>query len=180
MKDKFTTLELVTMAAFTAILCVSSYFSVPNPLAGGAKTTLLNFVVMLIILVFRMRDSFTIILVWTLLGLVGLPVFVGQQSGPGYLFGLYGGYALSYLVVAIIIGLIKGKKYNRVYYTVLAILMAFLVDAIGAAWWGVMGGLSVKEAITMGILAFILLDIIKAVIAAQIAPLFQKLLPSRE
>ncbi len=177
MKNKFTTLEMVTMAAFAALLCVSSYLSIPNPLAGGAKLTLLNFVVMLIILVFSLRDSFTIIMLWMILGLVGLPVYVGQQSGPGYLFGLYGGYVLSYIVVTILIGLIKGKKYNRIYYTILAIVMAVLVDLIGAAWWKFMGDISWASALTMGFAGFIVFDIIKAVVAAQIAPLFQKLLP---
>ncbi len=177
MKNKFTTQEIVTMAAFAAILCVSAYLSIPSPFSGGAKITLLNFVIMLVILVFPLRDSLTIIALWMILGLVGIPVFVGGQSGLGYLFGLYGGYAFSYIIVAIIIGLLKGKKYGRIRYTIFAIVMAVLVDLIGMLWWKITGNLTWSSAFLMGFVGFIPLDIVKAVIAAQIVPAFKKLLP---
>ncbi len=46
---------------------------------------------------------FFIGLVWMLLGLVGVPVFVGGQAGPGYLFGTYGGFSFAFIFIAILI-----------------------------------------------------------------------------
>ena len=88
-KSKFSTYSIVMMALFAAILCVSAYISIPLP--NGTHITLLNFVITLIALVFPLAESFFIGLIWMLLGLVGVPVFVGGQAGPGYLFGTYGG-----------------------------------------------------------------------------------------
>lgn len=179
MKNKFTTTELVMMAMFTAILCVSAYLSIPTPLPNAAHITLLNFMIILIALIFELRDSTIIIALWMILGAIGVPVFIGGGSGLGYLFGVFGGYTFSFIIASIIIGLIKGKKYNRVKYTLFAILGAVIIDVIGMIWWKFNGNLTWKVAFLSGFVAFIPLDLLKAVVAAQIVPLFTKLLPDR-
>lgn len=179
MKNKFTTIELVMMAMFTAILCVSAYLSIPTPLPNAAHITLLNFMIILIALVFELRDSTIIIALWMILGAVGVPVFIGGGSGLGYLFGVFGGYTFSFIIASIVIGLIKGKKYNRLTYTLFAILGVVIIDIIGMIWWKFNGNLTWKVAFLSGFVAFIPLDLVKAVIAAQIVPLFTRLLPDK-
>ena len=66
-KTTFTTQNLVLMALFAAVLCVSAYISIPLP--NGSHITALNFVVTLIGLVFAVEQSFFISLVWLLHGL---------------------------------------------------------------------------------------------------------------
>ena len=168
MKNKFTTVEITMMAVFAAILCVS---------ANAAHITLLNFMIMLIALVFEVRDSTIIVALWMILGAVGVPVFIGGGSGIGYLTGVFGGYTFSFIIVTIFAGLTKGKKYNRIRYTIIAILTAALIDIIGMLWWKFNGNLTWKVAFLSGFVAFIPLDLVKAIIAAQIVPLFKKLMP---
>lgn len=179
MKNKFTTVELVMMAMFTAILCVSAYLSIPTPLPNAAHITLLNFMIILIALVFELRDSTIIIALWMILGAIGVPVFIGGGSGLGYLFGVFGGYTFSFIIASVVIGLIKGKKYNRLTYTLFAILGVVLIDIIGMIWWKFNGNLTWKVAFLSGFVAFIPLDLIKAVVAAQLVPLFSRLLPDK-
>lgn len=179
MKNKFTTVELVMMAMFTAILCVSAYLSIPTPLPNAAHITLLNFMIILIALVFELRDSTIIIALWMILGAIGVPVFIGGGSGLGYLFGVFGGYTFSFIIASIVIGLIKGKKYNRLTYTLFAILGVVLIDIIGMIWWKFNGNLTWKVAFLSGFVAFIPLDLLKAVVAAQLVPLFSRLLPDK-
>lgn len=183
MKKPFTTLELVMMAMFTAILCGSAYLSIPTPLPGGAKITMLNFMIILIALVFRMRDAVIIIALWMLLGAIGIPVYIGGRVGIGYLFGPFGGYAVSFIVVAVVTGLIKGKKYNRIWYTVVAVIGVVITDLIGMVWWKAIGTgdsalASWKAAFLAGFIAFIPLDLVKAVVAAQLVPLFKRIIPA--
>ena len=166
-KSKFSTYSIVMMALFAAILCVSAYISIPLP--NGTHITLLNFVITLIALVFPLAESFFIGLIWMLLGLVGVPVFVGGQAGPGYLFGTYGGFSFAFIFIAILIPIFRGKKYNRIRYTIVAMLSAVLVDAVGSLC-------SIKAAFVAGFLPFIALDLVKAVVAAQIVPAFRKLI----
>ena len=151
MKNKFTTVEITMMAVFAAILCVSAYLSIPTPLPNAAHITLLNFMIMLIALVFEVRDSTIIVALWMILGAVGVPVFIGGGSGIGYLTGVFGGYTFSFIIVTIFAGLTKGKKYNRIRYTIVAILTAALIDIIGMLWWKFNGNLTWKVAFLSGI-----------------------------
>ena len=180
MKKPFTTVELVMMAMFTAILCVSAYLSIPTPLPNAAKITLLNFMIFLIALIFDLKDSTIIIALWMILGAIGVPVFIGGVSGLGYLFGVFGGYTFSFLIASIVMGLITGKKYNRLTYTLIAILGAVIIDIIGMIWWKFNGNLGWKTAVLSGFVAFIPLDLVKAVIAAQLVPVFSRLLPDND
>lgn len=179
MNKKLTTLELVMMAMFTAILCVSAYMSIPTPLPGAAKITLVNFMVLLIAMIFSLRDSAIIISLWLILGVIGVPVFIGGVGGLGYLLGTFGGYTWSFIIAAIFIGLFKGKKYNRIRYTIVSILAAMLIDIIGMLWWKYNGNLSWKVAFLSGFIAFLPLDLVKAIVGAQLVPVFHKLLPDK-
>lgn len=173
MDKHFTTRSLVIMALFAAVLSVSAYISIPLP--TGSHITLLNFVVVLIALIFPLEQSFIITLVWLLLGAVGIPVFIGGNAGVSYLISGWGGYSFSFLIIAILLPLLCKKEYNRIYYTILSILAVVVIDIIGAAWLMIITNISIKQAFLTGFLTFIPLDLVKAIIAAQIVPQFRKI-----
>lgn len=174
MKTKtISTRSLVIMAMFAAVLCVSAYISIPLP--NGSHITALNFIVTVIALVFPLEQSALILIIWTLLGLVGVPVFIGGNAGAGYLFGPLGGFSFAFILIAILVPLVRGQKYNRIMYTIVAIASAVLVDLVGSLWLMFAADMTLKAALLAGFAPFIVLDIVKAVIAAQIAPQFKKI-----
>lgn len=173
MDKHFTTRSLVIMALFAAVLSVSAYISIPLP--TGSHITLLNFVVVLIALIFPLEQSFIITLVWLLLGAVGIPVFIGGNAGVSYLISGWGGYSFSFLIIAILLPLLCKKEYNRIYYTILSIFAVVVIDIIGAVWLMIITNISIKQAFLTGFLTFIPLDLVKAIIAAQIVPQFRKI-----
>ena len=130
---KFTTQRLALMAMFAAILCISAYISVPLPLTGY-HVTFLNFVITLIALVFPLEQSLLISIVWLLLGAVGVPVFIGGNAGIGYLMGPLGGYTFSFILVAILVPLLRGAKYNRIRFTIVSVASVVFVDLFGMVW----------------------------------------------
>ena len=162
--------KLVKMSLFTALLCVSAYISIPLP--AGTHLTIMNFIVMLIILLFSSKESTLIISSWLVLGIAGVPVFVSGNAGLGYLFSQYGGYHIAFLLVAILIPSIlpHDKKYHRAYYTTVSVFGAILVDIIGTLWLMLIGGFSMKTALITGFFPFIIIDMVKAVVAAQVIP----------
>lgn len=170
--------DLTKMALFTALICVSAYISFALPLPGSPHLTLLNFMIILVSLLFPLQQSFCIILVWMLLGALGVPVFIGGSAGFGYLVGPWGGYTFTFLLVALALPLIRGKKYGRIRFTIAAIIGVLLIDLIGMLWLKVQAGYDWKAAIGIGFLPFLPLDFIKAVVAAQIVPVFKKVLRS--
>lgn len=176
MKHKYSTKEIVTMALFASVLCVSAYISITLP--NGSHITFLNFMVTLIALVFPVGQSFLIILVWMLLGAIGIPVFIGGNAGIGYLFSAFGGYSLAFLVVSILLPLFCEENYHRIRATVFAVLSVIFVDIAGMLQLMFVQELSFEKAVVPGFLSFIVLDLIKAVVAAQIAPAFRNVVRS--
>lgn len=156
------------MALFAALLAVSAYISIPLP--NGSHLTILNFVVLLIAFLFPVGQSALIVGVWLLLGAVGIPVFISGASGLGYLFGGWGGYNLAFLVIAIIVPLVRGKEYQRFRYTVLALAAALAINVMGAAWLMLITHVTASQALIMGVLPFLPLDFVKAIVLAQIVP----------
>ena len=168
-EKSFTSKALVIKALFAAVLCVSAYISIPLP--TGAHITFLNFIVLLIALVFPWQDSLVITLLWLVLGAIGIPVFIGGNAGIGW-----GGYSFSFIIVAVLLPLLRSKKYNRLAYTILSLAGAVVIDIIGAAWLMAITHISITQAFMMGFLPFIPLDALKAIVVAQIVPQFQKLI----
>ena len=167
-KNKYSTKALATMALFTAILCVSAYISIALP--NGTHITFLNFMITLTALVFSASQSFMSVLVWLLLGCVGVPVFVAGNAGFGYLFSAWGGYSIAFIFVAIFLPMFIGKKYHRIRASFFAILSVIFVDLFGMFQLMFVQGLSFAQAVVPGFLSFIFLDLVKAVVAAWAAP----------
>lgn len=160
--------SLVITAMFTALLCVSAYISITLP--NGLHITILNFVVILISLTFPIKQAVLIMLTWLLMGIAGIPVFAGGNAGIGYILAPYGGYNIGFIITAVLAPLFCRQKYNKKYYTIIAIFSVILIDAIGSFWIMAMSGVGFKSAFTIGFVPFILLDLLKAFAAAQIVP----------
>lgn len=174
------TRNLVTMAMFTAILCVAAYISIPTPFPGSPHITMQNFIILLIALLFPVRQSVMIVGVWLLIGMIGLPVYVAGMSGIGYLLSAWGGYTVSFLVIAFLLPMIKGKKYTRIRYTIVAIAGVIIIDIIGMIWlkyFGIEGYDSWKAVFLSGFVAFLPMDLVKAVAVAQMVPVFRRIMP---
>ncbi len=114
------------------------------------------------------RWGMTSMLVYLLLGIVGLPVFAGGAAGLGVLLGPLGGYLIGFVVAVTIIGYLverfprKSIPYISLYFLVgmVAIYIFGYVQLIYVA------SLSPKEAFLLGVAPFVLLDAVKAVAAA--------------
>lgn len=164
------------MALFTAALCVCAYITLTLP--NGSHLSLLNFAVILVSLIFPASQGCLIIIVWLLLGIVGVPVFAGGNAGIGYLLGPYGGYNFAFLLSALLVPFLQGQrqhlalaKKQRPIRTVAAALFAvILIDLIGTFWLMIFTHISLSAAFLAGFVTFIPLDIVKAVVAAGLVP----------
>lgn len=173
MKQEMNTRSIVLIALFAALLCVSAYISIPLP---AGHITLQNFMVLLIAFTFPLNQSALILIVWLLLGAVGIPVFIGGSAGISYILSGWGGYSVAFVLIGIFVPLLRGKNYNRILYTVFTIAAAIFIDVFGAIWLMSLTHISVKQAILTGFLPFLPLDLVKAVVVAQIVPQFNKIL----
>jgi biotin transport system substrate-specific component len=114
------------------------------------------------------------LVIYLLVGSLGLPVFAGASSGPPSLIAPTGGYLLAFPVAAFLGGLVasrRGSTWNRdvVRLAVSALVVLATVYAIGVLGLSLSLGIGPYNATVLGALPFIPLDLLKAVVAVPIA-----------
>lgn len=178
-KQNISTSAMVLMAMCTAVLCVSAYISIPLPVPGSPHITMVNFVILLIALLFPARQAVVIVAIWMLLGIVGIPVYIGGLSGIGYLASAWGGYTVAFPVTVLVVALVRGERYERRRYTVAAVLGVIVTNFIGMCWlkyFGIEGYDRWATVFAAGFVAFLPADLVKAFVAAQIVKSFRVVL----
>lgn len=103
------------------------------------------------------------------LGIAGLPVFAGFESGmamPSF------GYVLGYIAAAGAVGALSRKYADRRVLTTLAMATAgsALIYAFGVPWLMASTGVSFAQALALGVVPFLIGDVIKAVAAGLVLP----------
>ena len=141
----------------------------PVPLTGQ------TFAVLLVGAVLGSKRGTASLALYTLMGAVGLPFFAGGASGLAYMSGLTLGYLVGFIVAAYVIGLLAERGLER---SVRTSLVPFLIGTLviylfGAGWLAILFG--PDQALTLGILPFLLGDAIKLVLAALALPAAWKL-----
>lgn len=164
----FNVQDLVFIGVFAALLAIFSWISIPTVV----PFTLQTFGVFLALTLLGGKRGTLAILVYILLGAVGLPVFSGFTGGFGRLLGTTGGYILGFLATGLLYLLfekLSGKK--SLLREGLVLLLGLLVCyAVGTAWFIFVYGSS-TGAVSLGtvlgwcVLPFILPDICKLIFA---------------
>lgn len=92
---------------FLALLIVSTYISIP---LSDISLTLQVLVVLLLALILPFIDSEIIIIIYIIMGLVGIPVFSNFSGGISKIFTPSFGFIISFIFVPIIVKLLSGIK----------------------------------------------------------------------
>lgn len=167
--------DITVIGLMVALLCISSYIAFPlpfTPIMITSQTIIIN----LIALTMNTKKGVLSIIVFYLIGAIGVPVFSGGRSGIGTLVGPSGGYFLGFLLTVLVITLIKGKNSNlRKSITLTVFVGMTIIYICGATWMGYYNGLSFMENLKVSILPFIPGDIIKCVLASYIAVKINKI-----
>ena len=154
------TQNITLIALMSAILCIIGPFVIP---IGMVPMSLTNLVIYLTIILLDKKRATISVAVYLLIGFVGLPVFAGFTGGAGKLLGPTGGYLIGYLVLSLVAGTIL-EKIEKV--KILALSMGTIgLYMIGTMWLMFQSKLSFMSALTVGVLPFVVFDVIKILIA---------------
>ncbi len=167
------TLRLTVIALMTALICVFSVITVPIAVSP-VPVTLSLVAIGLSVYILKVKHAITALILYVLLGAVGIPVFAGFTSGPGQLIGPLGGYIIGYFPMVLISGYIIGKSQNyflRLIGMITGILFCYL---IGTLWLMFRTETDFIYAVSVGVLPFLIPDMIKAVAVTAIGPRISK------
>lgn len=122
--------DLALIALFTAVMAVCSWISIP----ATVPFTLQTFGVFLTCgLLGGKRGTITVI-IYLLLGAIGIPVFSGFTGGIGHLIGPTGGYIIGFVFAALIIWASENLTGDRA--LALSMVLGLVVCyAFGTAWF---------------------------------------------
>ena len=165
MKKKIKTQELVIMALLAAILCVSSYINIPLPFSPVPITAQV-LAVFVIALLLRPKMACLTVVVWILLGLIGLPVFSGGRGGFGVLAGPTGGFLIGYLLAVLMLGGLGSKSRKTVVRFLILVCVGIpLIYIPGVCWMKFVTNVTWQTVFVTGVLPFLPWDVLKGIVA---------------
>ena len=105
-------------------------------------------------------------------GLLGAPVYTGQNSGWEYFVGATGGYLIGFVLAAAIAGLLAERRWDRRFSSAVAAMLTgnVVIYLVGLPWLASVANLSFKETLEQGLALFLPGDLLKLYLAAAILP----------
>ena len=158
------TRSLAIAALFAALIAGGAFVTIP---LGPVPFTMQVLFVLLAGMVLGPRLGALAVAAYLCLGLVA-PVYSGGSSGLGVLFGPTGGYLWGFLLAALVTGAIAHTGRPALWRFIVAGLAGLVpIYALGASWlaWQ-LHTTSYAIVVWGGILQFVWLDAVKAVLAA--------------
>lgn len=163
------TKELTKMSICISLLCVSAYISFPLPFTP-AMVTAQTIIINLIGLILTPKQAFITMGAYILIGICGVPVFVGATAGLGKVFGPTGGFILGFLVAAPVISLLKGKSKDIKKYLILTILVGMpIIYVAGIFSMCLVLKINIVSALMLAVVPFVLGDILKCIASCFLA-----------
>ena len=167
MKSKLSVRDMAYIALFAVMMAVCSWISIPYVV----PFTLQTFAVFLAVGVLGGRRGTVAVLVYLLMGAVGLPVFTGFSGGIGHLLGSTGGYIVGFMFTALVMWGMEGIPGNRTVVLTISMVLGLLVCyAFGTAWFLLVyarttGPVGVWTAVGWCVAPYVVPDLVKLALA---------------
>lgn len=171
MRQHRSLLNWVLASQFAAILVICSKITIPlGPIPLTGQTIAVGLIASLLT---PMAGALAILL-YLLLGVIGLPVFAGSATSFAVFFGPTGGYLWGFLIYVGVTSWLLRSRPSAIWLTMANVLGAVLQLAAGSFWLVMSNGLSVQTAFITGFYPFLLPATIKIVMVVSIALLIKR------
>jgi len=166
-RSRITIREMVFTALFAAVLCVVAPFSLGVPVP-------LSFATLVIYIAagsLSWKCGVLSVVLYVMLGAVGLPVFSNFRGGFHMVAGLTGGYIIGYIPLALATGVITEMFEKKIWAHVFAMVIGtILLYTIGTAWFMLQSGNSLAVSLALCVTPFLIGDVLKIAVASVTAP----------
>ncbi len=164
------TRNMIITSLFAALICIAAYIVIPLPFSP-VPITLQTLFVMMAGLLLPFEYAGLTVVIYLLLGIVGLPVFSGGASGIGSIVGPTGGYLIGFLVGSMVISMLVKSSKNKFAISFVSAIVGgiVVVYAFGVIWLAWKTDMGIQKAFVVGALPFLLGDFVKAFVATFVA-----------
>ena len=149
--------NMTRAAVFAALICLCSWISIP---VGDIAFTLQTFAVFLALGLLGSKWGTVAIILYLLLGAVGLPVFSGFRGGLGILAGVTGGYLWGFLLSCALF-----RLFSR--FGILPAMIAgqLICYVCGSLWFSLFSGGGLGLVLLRCVVPFLIPDAVKLYLA---------------
>ncbi|NLZ83526.1 MAG: biotin transporter BioY [Clostridiales bacterium] len=164
--------QIAIIGIVAAVLSILSPITLP---IGVVPISLTTFAILIAVYTLGMKKGTISVLIYILLGLVGLPVFSGFSSGPAKLLGPTGGYIIGYVFMALIAGFFIDRYFDKYYLCFIGMILGTIICySFGTTWLAYQANMSAKTALAAGVIPFIPGDLLKIITALIVGPQIRK------
>lgn len=177
-KKAFSTRDMVYIAVCAALMAICSWISIP----ATVPFTLQTFAVFLAIIILGGKNGTISVLIYVLLGAIGVPVFQGFAGGFGVILGTTGGYIVGFIFSALVMWLVEKLMGHKVVPMIIASVLGLIVCyAFGTAWFMVVytknsGAITLATTLGWCVIPFIIPDLLKIAVAIGVGFRLRKVL----
>ena len=185
--QKNKTYNIVLIAVSAALIAICSWISIT---IGPVPFTLQTMAIFAVLMTIGGARGSVAVIIYLLLGLVGVPVFAGFKGGPASFLGPTGGFLVGFAVASLVWLLLErllrdkmsSSAVKRILYGVInAVICEVVMYTIGVIWFMVVygqqtGPVGLGATLTMCVVPFIIPDIVKIAVAVVIGERAGKLI----
>lgn len=170
---KMKTQDLVQVALMAALIAVGAFINLP---LGPVPFSMQNFFVFMAGLLLIPKLAGLSVLTYVLVGLIGIPVFAGFHGGVQMVLAPTFGFLISFIIAAYVISKLAYGEKNFIKILSVLILAEVIFYAIGLPYMYIIltkvngTPMTFQSTLAVGMIPFIGPDLLKAVVAALIAP----------
>ena len=163
MKFNLSTREITLIGMCAALMAIFSQLSLPLPFTT-VPVTLQIFAVVIISVIAGAQIGTLSLIIFELLGAIGLPVFANLKGGFGIIVGPTGGYLIGYIIMAFLIGYAAYKE-NKILLFIASYFGVSIDFFIGALQLKMVTGMNIQASLAAGVYPFIIKDFIATAVA---------------
>ena len=166
-KPKMRTVDMAYIALFAVVMAVCAWISIP----AAVPFTLQTFGVFLAVGLLGGKRGTLAVLIYLLLGAVGMPVFAGFNGGLGYMLGSTGGYIVGFLLSALTMWGFEAALGRKTWVLAVSMVLGLAVCyAFGTAWFMMVyarntGPIGLMTALGWCVIPYIVPDLVKIALA---------------
>lgn len=171
--------DMALISLFSALIAVCSWITIP----AAVPFTMQTFGVFLALGVLGGKRGTIAVLVYILLGAVGLPVFSGFKGGVSALLGNTGGYIAGFIISALVMWLFEHLFGQRPVFQIAGMALGlFLLYAFGTAWFMLVyirenGAVTLTYVLSLCVIPFVIPDALKLSLSYLISRRLKRFLP---
>ena len=163
MNNTSKTRDTVCIALFAVLIAVCSWISIPTAIPFTMQT----FGVFFALNFLGGKKGTLCVVIYLLMGIIGIPVYANGTAGIGTIMGTTGGYMIGWLFAGLVMWFFEALIGKKIWAQVISMLVGLLVCyAIGTAWFMVVyaqtaGAVGLWAALCWCVFPFIIPDLAK-------------------